>query len=180
MPDSCLDKLSAPIREVLGPWVEDVEVKTLGQSIRLEKQGLVMDLDDLGEGENGDYDPDDPEDTPLLRFSFYARPTGAGDKDGELMEIRDSSYCTLIDARLDFETRLACALVVFRNIQQVVGPYPDEYAQGAKRACEEMSAMCVQLLGPLGEAMEAAKAHGSLEENLPKAPEAGRKMRVRV
>lgn len=176
MPDSCLDKLSAPIREVLGPWVEDVEVKTLGQSIRLEKQGLVMDLDDLGEGENGDYDPDDPDDTPFLRFSFYTRPKGGGPSDEDLVEIHDSSYCTLIDARLDFETRLACALVVFRNVQQVVGPYPDEYAQGAKRACEEMSAMCARQLG----AMEAAKAHDSLEQRLPKVPEAGRKMGVRI
>lgn len=38
----------------------------------------------IGEGWDGDYDKDDPDDTPLLRFSVM--------KDGEQLD--DASYCT--------------------------------------------------------------------------------------
>ena len=127
-----------------------------------------MDLDDLGEGDNGDYDPEDVDDTPLLRFSFY-RKAGENDPDEELMEIHDSSYCTLIDARLDLETRLACAAVIFSNVYDAAGPYPDEYAAGAKRACESMSRMCAEQLGAVGEALKAAKTQTSLSQTLPDA-----------
>lgn len=44
---------------------------------------------DLGEGVSGDYNPDDPEDEPLLRFDTYQR-----DETGEWVEFEDGSYCT--------------------------------------------------------------------------------------
>lgn len=39
---------------------------------------------DLGEGWNGDYNPDDPNDRPLLRADLYG--------DGEMLD--SGSYCT--------------------------------------------------------------------------------------
>lgn len=45
---------------------------------------------DLGEGWEGDYHPDDPEDTPLLRADLYMRGEG-----GEWEFPEDASYCTM-------------------------------------------------------------------------------------
>lgn len=42
----------------------------------------------LGEGCSGDYDENDPKDTPLLRFSCFKKG-----KEG-WQELSDSSYCT--------------------------------------------------------------------------------------
>ena len=50
-------------------------------------------LEYIGEGFDGDYDSEDKDDSPLIRFScFYL-------VDGEWWELNDSSYCTnlLID-----------------------------------------------------------------------------------
>lgn len=44
---------------------------------------------DLGEGVSGDYDPEDPTDTPYLRADLYEQVNG------EWTEPRDTSYCTL-------------------------------------------------------------------------------------
>lgn len=43
----------------------------------------------LGEGWSGDYDPEDPEDVPLLRADLFM------EENGEWVEPADSSYCTL-------------------------------------------------------------------------------------
>lgn len=41
----------------------------------------------IGEGLSGDFDPDDDEDTPLLRADLSY--------DGDVPELQDASYCTL-------------------------------------------------------------------------------------
>lgn len=52
-------------------------------------RGIVkVELESIGEGYNGDYDPDDPEDQPLLRFTVLKLV------DGEWEQIDDASYCT--------------------------------------------------------------------------------------
>lgn len=45
---------------------------------------------DLGEGWEGDYNPADPNDTPLLRADLYMKG-----ENGEWESPDDSSYCTL-------------------------------------------------------------------------------------
>ena len=60
---------------------------------------------ELGEGLNGDYNPDDPNDVELLRFDVYVRPEGdeqdygldefvAEDGTGSWVDPGGASYCT--------------------------------------------------------------------------------------
>ena len=50
-----------------------------------------------GEGYNGDYDPSDPEDTPLLRFTVMAIREAAWEC------VEDGSYCTRISVDTEEE-----------------------------------------------------------------------------
>lgn len=58
-----------------------------------------VDWADLGEGWDGDYDPEDPEDEALLRFDFYAH------LNGEWVAVNDTSYCTQVPADTDPNVR---------------------------------------------------------------------------
>ena len=68
-----------------------------------EKDGLRIEWDQLGEGLSGDYDPDDPDDVELLRFSVYLHTSrytpdafdDAPDDQGWWSR-QDSSYCTYV------------------------------------------------------------------------------------
>ena len=57
---------------------------------------------DIGEGWNGDYDPDDPDDTALLRFDVLELTNIHGlFSDSPVMEwevLDDASYCTQMPA----------------------------------------------------------------------------------
>lgn len=178
MPLSHLPSLTPSIQAVLTPWVEGVRVEVMGDSIRLEREGLVMDLDNLGEGECGDYNPEDPDDTPYLRFSFYCRIDEALEHD-QLQELQDSSYCTLIDARLDLPSRLAFASSIFREVFESLGPHPDVDA-GVKRICESLSAINTSDLGGVAEALNAARSQDRLNEELPHRGEAEQKRGMRM
>lgn len=50
------------------------------------RENISVELEDIGEGWDGEYNPDDPKDTPLLRFTIY--------KEGE--QVEDGSFCTQI------------------------------------------------------------------------------------
>jgi hypothetical protein len=83
-----------------------------------------VDWDELGEGWHGDYNPDDPEDTELLRFSVYRFDgddalLAHANADPEFatmlavegrgwMECDDASYCTSVpvDTSLDVRQQL--------------------------------------------------------------------------
>lgn len=54
---------------------------------------------ELGEGYDGDYDPEDPDDVELLRFYF------SGLLDGHWLEVSGTSYCTHVPASTDPATR---------------------------------------------------------------------------
>ena len=63
---------------------------------------IRIDLDHIGEGYMEDYDPDDPTDEPLLRFSGYIW-------DETTSEWRDpgkASYCTELSANLPTEAQV--------------------------------------------------------------------------
>lgn len=59
---------------------------------RYERGDVAVEWYNAGEGWDGDYNPDDPEDVNLLRFDFYGR------KDGKWLTVLDSSYCTQVPA----------------------------------------------------------------------------------
>ena len=57
--------------------------------IEVIKDNIRLVWEDIGEGWSGDYNADDPDDTPLLRFSVDWR-----DADGDWVGLNDASYCT--------------------------------------------------------------------------------------
>lgn len=77
----------------------EAEKKQKTQDTRLsengvaERGGIRVIFEWIGEGNWGDYDPGDKEDTPLLRFTVQ-RHTG----DGKYEEFDDASYCTGVSA----------------------------------------------------------------------------------
>ena len=65
--------------------------------MELVQDNVKVVFENLGEGYNGDYNENDPEDENLLRFTVYV-------KDGEIWEqVDDASYCTLVSADTEKE-----------------------------------------------------------------------------
>ena len=87
-------------------------------------QGPLVRADwyDAGEGICGDYDPEDPDDIPLLRFDIYIK------KDGEWEPVEDASYCTRIPLDLVNENRVALVeklYVIYKAYEDVLSSDPD-------------------------------------------------------
>ena len=79
-----------------------------------EDNVIRVELCDVGEGYEGDYDPDDPEDCALLRFYVYVNDPETGWR-----EVEDSSYCTTLkvdDARDYLEKKITILFNEFRNV----------------------------------------------------------------
>ena len=84
----------------------------------------------IGEGVSGDYNPDDPNDVPLLRFSCYKY-----DAVQEWLPLEDSSYCT--DMPLSSSVRmLAYAAAIIMEAISTKASY--------KRELEYLSYFCPQ------------------------------------
>lgn len=87
--------------------------------IFVAKEGYQVEVDWAEEGWDGDYDPADPQDEPLLRFWVSVNDTviSTGDFDYEIEDnepdeqgyyaVRDSSYCTAVPANKDLAEQLA-------------------------------------------------------------------------
>lgn len=63
------------------------------KELEVKKGALKVVWEWIGEGNECDYNPDDPDDVPLLRFSCY-RKTGKGNKWSDWEQMDDASYCT--------------------------------------------------------------------------------------
>ncbi len=74
-----------------GPELLEVDGGDIGGAWSIHMpNGMVAELEDIGEGWSGDYDPEDPEDEPLYRMDvFFEDPTDDQDDD-------HLSYCTSI------------------------------------------------------------------------------------
>lgn len=64
------------------------------QDAEIIKGDVMVALEWIGEGFSGDYDPADPEDQPLLRFTVFRR------EDGVWQPVDNGSYCTLLPATI--------------------------------------------------------------------------------
>ena len=91
-----------------------------------EKDGVKVTLEYTGEGWYGDYDPEDPEDTPLLRMDVYRYI------EDEWVYVEDSSYCTAFPATEPQEKVDWAAKVIYDTVYSFV-------ETGIKRLCEELS-----------------------------------------
>jgi len=84
----------------------------------------------IGEGWSGEYNPDDPEDTELLRFSVYLGTEAEVDA-GDCEQMDDASYCTQMPVDTDKQI-LRRALELILDAAEEPSP---------KRALEELSWM---------------------------------------
>lgn len=79
--------------------------------LQSEDGSVMVELAFVGEGFDGEYDPGDPEDSPLLRYTLYRRFSSSLDsslfanlcdaddyEDGDWAAVRDGSYCTHLEA----------------------------------------------------------------------------------
>ena len=97
--------------------------------IELIRGNVKVELENIGEGWSGDYDPDDPDDEPLLRFTVSKK-----DADGEWQQVDDASYCTQIRADTP-EPRLR---EILNYLMDEVGDSV-ESGSSIKRRCEWLS-----------------------------------------
>jgi len=93
--------------------------------VKVENDRFQVLFESIGEGYNGDYDPDDPKDIELLRFTVFEK------KDGEWEPIDDCSYCTLFPTNTPRNIRLAAARLILDRVT-------DE-GVSKKKLCERLS-----------------------------------------
>ena len=96
------------------------------QEIRLEGPTFAVTLQWLGEGNDGDYNPNDPEDEPLLRFDTDRRI------DGGWEEVDAGRYCVHFRADITAEDAQLAAKYLLDRIEIAGGSHP-------KRLCEQLS-----------------------------------------
>lgn len=92
----------------------------LDEETPLSIQGDVVRADwyNAGEGWNGDYDPDDPDDDNLLRFDIYVRA------DDGWEEVEDASYCTRVKADAPFDVLEDKLMGIYRMYaDEITDPY---------------------------------------------------------
>lgn len=77
------------------------------------------------EGLNGTYDPEDPDDYPLLRFTIYQRQ-----EDDAYHPVEDCSYCTLVERGVSQDVLLGAGSAILRLFIM---------SESKKRAMEMMS-----------------------------------------
>lgn len=91
--------------------------------------GVTVEMEHIGEGLHGDYNPDDPDDVPLLRFTVL--------KDGE--QVDDASYCTRVDANTDEENIVYILERIFEAVYDRV-----KSGESVKKLCEELSWLVIE------------------------------------
>jgi hypothetical protein len=119
-----------------------VELITCGD-LELTRGDVRVELEWIGEGWCGDYDAEDPDDDPLLRFSVYGRqkalPEDSGlevlrDEDAEWVPFADASYCTQLPATLpEAEQRKALEYLMDEVYAPASAGHP------IKKLCEGLS-----------------------------------------
>ena len=87
--------------------------------VSIENDVVRADWYDAGEGVCGDYNPEDPDDIPLLRFDVYK-------KEGEdWVEVDDASYCTRMPVTENLETLTRSLYIIFKEYNNVLKDDPD-------------------------------------------------------
>ena len=91
-------------------------------SIRDSK--LRVDWYNAGEGWNGDYDPENPEDDNLLRFDVYVKTDDPSwEHTGGWEAVEDGSYCTRVPADTDPKELKRLLEIIFENYREVIEDY---------------------------------------------------------
>lgn len=82
---------------------------------------LKAEWENIGEGWSGDYDPDDPDDVNLLRFTIYIK-----NDDGEWEQVDDASYCTSVPCDTPEEELKSKLETIFKEYRDVINEYPPD------------------------------------------------------
>lgn len=94
----------------------------------LDRDTVRVELDDIGEGICGDYDPTDPTDISLLRFSVYHR------ENDEWVELDDASYCTQLPTDSEVHIQEQVCSIIMDEVH-----YPVTHGYRIKKLCERLS-----------------------------------------
>lgn len=113
--------------------MKDGYVELIGHS-----GNVRVEIEWIGEGIQGDYDEDDSEDIPLLRFSVYKREEG-----DYWEEVDDASYCTQLPATIHPNIARRAARYI---MDWVEAPLKEGYS--IKKICERLSWLDVETLTP--------------------------------
>ena len=100
------------------------------EELELIKDDVKVIWENIGEGYNGDYDEDDPEDENLLRYTVYVKDNG------EWREVDDASYCTLVPADTDKEYLMKLLEILMDEFYDVLH---DNIDSSVKKLAERMS-----------------------------------------
>ena len=95
---------------------------------KLEQGDLRVELEWIGEGLDGDYDPDDSQDVPLLRFSLWQR------KGGDWDYVEDTSYCCQVGRDAQAEEIEAALRTMMREFRETI-----EAGGSIRRTAEHLS-----------------------------------------
>jgi len=99
-----------------------------GTTLAIERGPYKVELEWAGEGRCGDYNPEDPDDYPHLRF--YCSKWIESDVEWECLD--DASYCTTLPSSLPPALMAIAVDMILRRLEDVG-------EAGAKKAMEEMS-----------------------------------------
>ncbi len=102
---------------------------------RLMIDNVAVVLEDIGEGWHGDYDPDDPDDEPLYRFSVYVQvdpesgaPLTAAQArsgvDATWEAVEDASYCTQLPCSVSPALRIRATAYLLEAFHDVLATSP--------------------------------------------------------
>ena len=90
----------------------------------LTMNDITVELEDIGEGLSGDYDPNDKDDIPLLRFTVWK----------DHVQVDDASYCTQVPTDI---TPTEATTVLATIMNEVAEPLAQGYS--IKKMCERLS-----------------------------------------
>lgn len=96
----------------------------------LEEDGIRVEWEDIGEGICGDYNPEDPDDIPLLRFSVSIL------LDGQWETVEDASYCTQMPVDTPVPILERALQFLFQEYKSALSDYP---YHSVKRLGERLS-----------------------------------------
>ena len=104
-------------------------------SAELIEDGIKVTLDCIGEGWNGDYDIEDPDDTYLMRFDVYIKnPESFNYPYTDWLPVEDASYCTAFPENTLQELQDKAVRFI---MNQIKNPLLNGYS--IKKLCEKLS-----------------------------------------
>lgn len=96
--------------------------------MELIRNNVKIEWVELGEGLDGDYDPNDQEDIELLRFDVFVQRNGQWEDPG------NASYCTMFPAKTSDTIKMEGLQYLMDEIYE-----PASNGHGIKRLCERLS-----------------------------------------